>query len=96
MASFLAINISAHFCLFFIMLYEILYTQWYEEKQTERENNWCSLHSMYLLILPALPWNIYIYTRNAHIKKEKLVVINNEFVLAAIFVNVVYHMKCSV
>ena len=56
------------------------------------ELNW--LHSMHLIILPALPWNIYIYTRNAHIKKEKFV-INNEFVLAAMLVLVVYHTKCS-
>ena len=72
-----------------------IYTQLYEEKQSERENNGSPLHSIYLLILPALPWNIYIYTRNAHIKKEKFVVINNEFVLASILVLVVYHMKCS-
>lgn len=56
MASFLAINISAHFCLFFVMLYEILnlYTM-IRRKQTERENNWCPLHSMYSSNLPGLP-----------------------------------------
>ena len=81
----------------FIFYHGVWDTQslWYEEKQSERENNQCPFHSMYLLILPALPWNIYIYTRNSHTKKKKFVVIYNEFVLAAMLALVVYDRKCS-